>query len=236
MQPIGFQASEAILVCTFRPAAYPLTVNGEYLHLVFMGTSSNWAFGRRTLTMTYEALTGEPLPTEGLLFDGNVYDMGWDGQRAPSTPSQPSQAGLDSSNLPPQDFAIYLINTVKFRCGDLYYLFDEPHFMSQFALFRETSGNSPDISPFWYVHYLMILAFGKAFVVQVSKAPRPPGADLFIQAMKLFPELAFVNCDPVETVQILCSAALYLQCVYSRPAAHRMVSPDITCIVSQQRF
>lgn len=193
-----------------------------------MGTSSNWAFGRRTLTMTYEALTGEPLPTEGLLFDADVYDMGWDGQRGTSTLAQLGQAGLDSSNLPPQDFALHLINTVKFRCGDLYYLFDEPHFMAQFTLFHESSGNSPEISPLWYVHYLMILAFGKAFVVQVSKSPRPPGAELFIQAMKLLPELTFVRGDPIQMLQVLCCAALYLQSAYFRPAAHRMVSPRLS--------
>lgn len=174
--------------------------------------------------MTYEALTGEPLPTEGLLFDGDVYDMGWDGERLSTTPSRPEQACLEALNLPPQDFALHLINTVKFRCGDLYYLFDETHFMAQFALYHESGGNSPEISRLWYVHYLMILAFGKAFVVQVSKSPRPPGAELFIQAMRLLPDLTFVKSEPIEMIQILCCAALYLQSVYFRPAAHRMVS------------
>lgn len=188
-----------------------------------MGTSSDWSFSRRTLTMTYEAVTGEPLPTEGLLFDGDVYDLGWDGQRVASTPTSPHQDALGPSSLPPEDFAIHLINTVKFRFGDLYYLIDEPHFMNQFALFYRSAGKSPDVSPLWYIHYLMILAFGKAFVVQISKAPRPPGAELFVQAMKLLPDLTFLKCDPIEKLQVLCCAALYLQSVQCRPAAHRMV-------------
>lgn len=173
--------------------------------------------------MAYEAVTGKSLPTEGLLFDGDVYDLGWDGQRGPPVPESPRQAALDPSALPSQDFAAHLINTVRFRCGELYYLFDETRFMGQFARFHESAGAAADASPLWYVHYLMVLAFGKAFVVQASRSPRPPGADLFVQAMKLLPDFTFMRCDPVEKLQVLCCAALYLQCVQCRPAAHRMV-------------
>lgn len=170
--------------------------------------------------MAYEAVTGEQLPTEGLIFDGEAYDLGWDGQRAPA----PAQNTQSLPNLPSQDFAIHLINTVKFHCGTMFYLFDEQRFMAQFALFHETSGNHADISPLWYVHYLLILAFGKAFVVQVSKSPRPPGAEFFVCAMKLLPDLSFYKGDPHEKIQVLCCIALYLQCIHCRPAAHNTVS------------
>lgn len=169
--------------------------------------------------MAHEGLTGTKLPPDGLFFDGNVYDFKWDGDR-----SSCSQEDFSLSNLPTQDFAIYLINSVKFRCCQLFYLFDENNFMRQFALFYEKAADDPGISRLWRVHYLLLLAFGKAVVVQSSKSQRPPGADLFIQAMKLMPDFTFFECDTIEKVQVLCCTALYLQCVTSRSSAYRYVS------------
>ncbi|KAM0424429.1 hypothetical protein ACHAPT_010350 [Fusarium lateritium] len=191
--------------------------------MLFMGTSSNWSFGRRVLTMAHETLTGEPLPTENLLFDGNVYDLGWDGLREAST-----QEEFDFSTLPTRDFALYLINAVQFRCGTLFQLFDEESFMRQFEQFHGNSDEHEPMSPLWYVHYLILLAFGKAFVVQISKSASPPGSELFIQAMKMMPDLLLVDCSPIEKVQVLCSVALYLQCVFCRPAAHYAISQAIS--------
>ncbi len=41
--------------------------------------------------------------------------------------------------------------------------------------------------------------------------------------MKLLPDFAFYNADPVESIQVLCCAALYLQCLDFRGAAYRVV-------------
>ncbi|KAF9877999.1 zn 2cys6 transcription factor [Colletotrichum karsti] len=191
--------------------------------LVFMGTSSNWAFGRRVLTMTHEAVTGTPLRIDDLFFDAKVYDLKWDGSRTPS-----GRDDFSPSNLPTQDFAIYLINSFKFRCGRLFYLFEEESFMKQFAIFHESGAKHPDLSRLWYVHYLIILAFGKAFVVQTSRSQTPPGLELFVQAMKLMPDFTFFHCDFVEKAQVLCSAALYLHCLSCRTSAYRYISQAIS--------
>lgn len=169
--------------------------------------------------MVHEAMTGTKLPPDELFFDGNVYDFKWDGDRTSC-----SQEDFSLSYLPTQDFAIYLINSVKFRCCQLFYLFDEDTFMKQFALFYEKSPDDPGISRLWYVHYLLLLAFGKAVVVQSSTSQKPPGVELFIQAMKRMPDFTFFECDTIEKVQVLCCTALYLQCVTSRSAAYRFVS------------
>lgn len=169
--------------------------------------------------MAHEAMTGTKLPPDELFFDGNVYDFKWDGDRTSC-----SQEDFSLSYLPTQDFAIYLINSVKFRCCQLFYLFDEDTFMKHFALFYEKSPDDPGISRLWYVHYLLLLAFGKAVVVQSSKSQKPPGVELFIQAMKRMPDFTFFECDTIEKVQVLCCTALYLQCVTSRSAAYRFVS------------
>lgn len=169
--------------------------------------------------MAHESLLGERLPSENLLYEAEVYDLGWDGQRSLS----PSPS-LDPGALPSPDFAIYLINAVKFHCGQMFHIFDEEKFMEQFSQFHDSSADRSALYPLWYVHYLLILAFGKAFVVRTSKGRRPPGADLFQQAMKLLPDITFLCAKPVESIEILCCAALYLQSLDHRSSAHCLVS------------
>ncbi|KAF4977143.1 hypothetical protein FZEAL_6286 [Fusarium zealandicum] len=196
-------------------------VPGPRGQILFMGNSSNWSFGRRVLTMTYKRLMGAPLPFRNLHFtgvDGKTFDLRWDGNRTLS-----SQDTLDPLTLPTQDFALYLINAVKFHCGWIYDLFEEDRFMEHFKLFQERPAEYPRIAPLWYVHYLLILAFGKAFVVQSTKSRRPPGGEMFVQAMKLMPDFGFFEPDPVEMMQVLCCAALYLQCVDYLTQAYRLV-------------
>lgn len=168
--------------------------------------------------MTHEAITGTALSPENLFFDGKVYDLRWDGGRGPSLVEDFSLA-----SLPTQDFAIYLINSVKFHCCRLFYLFEEDSFMEHFATFHATGADQSKVPRLWFVHYLILLAFGKAFVVQSSKSHQPPGADLFVQAMKLMPDFTFFECDYIERMQVLCCTSLYLHCISCRPAAYRYV-------------
>uniref|UniRef100_A0A0D2Y957 Transcription factor domain-containing protein n=1 Tax=Fusarium oxysporum (strain Fo5176) TaxID=660025 RepID=A0A0D2Y957_FUSOF len=147
-----------------------------------------------------------------------VFDLRWDGTRKLTAQDVP-----DMSALPTKDFALYLINSVKFHCGWLYSLFDEDIFMERFRLFHENPSEYARAEPLWFVHYLLVLAFGKAFVVQSTKSRRPPGGDFFIQAMKLMPDFNFFDCDIIEEMQVLCCAALYLQSVDHIQQAYRLL-------------
>jgi hypothetical protein len=194
-----------------------------------MGTSSTWAFGRRVLGMTHERLTGTslvPNPDE-LLFDDHVYKLKWDGNKASA-----SQNPFDISNLPTADFAKYLINSVKFHCGQLFFLFEEDRFMAKFATFYQDPATEACASPLWFSHYLLLLAFGKSFVVQSARSKTPPGAEHFVQAMQCMPDFSFYKGDPVESIQVLCCAALYLQCIHSRAPAYRMVSYTVLYVTA----
>ncbi|KIW90177.1 uncharacterized protein Z519_08820 [Cladophialophora bantiana CBS 173.52] len=163
-------------------------------------TSSNWSFGRRVLAMAHERVMRTPLPPDNLLFEGKPYELGWDGKRHNSPESV-----SDAPALPSADFAMYFINAVKFRCG------------------HESPTHTQQSPSLWYIHYLLILAFGKAFVVQRSKGPKPPGANLFVLGIKVMPDLAFSCADPIEAIQVLCCASLYLQCLDFRGAAYRII-------------
>ncbi|KIL89945.1 proline utilization trans-activator [Fusarium avenaceum] len=210
----------------FAPLINPLAfhtydfVPGITGQLLFMGTSSNWSFNKRVLTMTHERLTGTPLPTHNLHFaglEGKVFDLRWDGTRRSTTQDIP-----DMSTLPTKDFALYLINSVKFHCSWLYNLFDEDVFMKRFHRFHKNRAEHMREEPLWFVHYLLVLALGKAFVVQSTKSRRPPGSDFFVQAMKLMPDFNFFECDIIDEMQVLCCAALYLQCVDRIQEAYRL--------------
>ncbi len=168
--------------------------------------------------MTHEKVMKEPLPPENLLFEGKSYDLGWDGTRRLSLATQP-----DPPALPSTDFAMYLISAVKFHCGQLFHLFEEEHFMQQFSAFQDNPIQVTQSHGLWYIHYLLILAFGKAFVGQNSKGRKPPGAELFVHALELMPDFAFYRADPIEAIQVLCCAALYLHCLDYRGAAFRMI-------------
>jgi hypothetical protein len=173
--------------------------------------------------MAHEKVMRTPLPPENLLFEGKSYDLGWDGARTFSPAPQP-----EAPALPSVDFATYLISAVKFHCGQLFHLFEEEKFMQQLSAFRDNPSTQAHQKPsLWYIHYLLILAFGKAFVAQSSKGRRPPGAEFFVHAMTLMPEFAFYSADPIEAIQVLCCAALYLHCLDFRAAAYRMVNKNL---------
>lgn len=186
-------------------------------HTAYLGTSSNWSFGRRILSNAHERVYGTPLPAASLLFEGQTYELGWDGRRA--------SAEFDEATLPTSDFALFLINAVKFHCGQLFHLFDEQDFMRNFSNYHDR-GHRGDCSDLWYIHYLLILALGKAFIVRVGQDRRPPGASLYVQAMKLLPDTTYLCYNPIPSIEILCCAALYLQCLDMRSSAYSLVSYD----------
>ena len=166
--------------------------------------------------MVHEKVNGTPLPPASLLFQGSTYDLGWDGIR--------DGQAIDCSSLPAADYAVFLINAVKFHCSRLFHVFDERVFMSQFATFHEQPERQKKPPILWFIHYLLILAFGKAFIARTNRGRSPPGAELFTRAMKLLPDITFLHSDPIQSIEILICAALYLQCLDSRSAAFNVVS------------
>ncbi|KAF3399746.1 Proline utilization trans-activator, partial [Penicillium rolfsii] len=193
------------------PPAFMSAENGRTFYL---GTSSNWSFTRRVLSLTHEHIYQEALPTGALLFDGTTYDLGWDGLRRPQDP--------DILSVPTFDHALYLINVVKFRCGQLYHLFDESDFMRNLHEFY--SGPQPNATTgLWHVHFLLIVAFGKGFVQHKLQGNKPAGAEYFVKALQLLPDISVLHQEPIESIEILCCVALYLQALDCRSSAHNYI-------------
>ncbi|KAH8807875.1 Zn(II)2Cys6 transcription factor [Xylogone sp. PMI_703] len=200
----------------------PASPGSDYVHHdpdrtledLYLGTSSNWSFARRVLTMTHEYKYRSPLPPGTLLFDATAYDLGWDGFRT---------ALPDTPLVPAIDHAIYLINSVKFRCGQLFHLFEEEEFMISLYNFYADPAARMAATGLWYIHFLVILAFGKAFVLQKNQGKKPPGSEFFVTALRLLPDVSVLCGEPIISTEIMCCITLYFQSLDFRHSAHNFI-------------
>ena len=78
----------------------------------------------------------------------------------------------------------------------------------------------------WYIKFLLILAFGKAFLERSGDKTSPPGSNYFIQAMDLLPNTEAMYREPIMAIEILCMVSLYLQSVDMRRSAYSYVRPE----------
>lgn len=166
--------------------------------------------------MIHEHLYDSPLPTDRRHFDETAYELGWDGLRTSISSEVPM--------IPTLDFSIYLLNAVKFHVGQLFHVFDEPSFMEGFYAYHENPVHQTTVDPLWYIQYLLLLAFGKAFSVQRGPNRWPAGCELFVKALQLLPDLTHLYQYPMIATEILCCVALYLQSLDFRSSAYGFVS------------
>ncbi|KAK6221842.1 Zn(II)2Cys6 transcription factor [Colletotrichum tabaci] len=151
-----------------------------------------------------------------LLFDGCAYDLGWDGSRTTQT--------LDNRLIPSYDYAIFLINAVKFHCGQMFHLFEEDEFMANMHTFySKSSTDRAEEDSLWYIHFLVVLAFGKSLIQKKSQGKRPAGAEFFVRALQLLPDVTALCKQPILSTEILCSMAWYYQALDFRHAAHNFI-------------
>ncbi|KAG4262915.1 hypothetical protein FPRO03_10278 [Fusarium proliferatum] len=192
----------------------------------YLGTSSNWSFTRRVLSLTHEYIHQSPISVDNLLFDGLAYDLGWDGSRI--TPA------LDPPVMPSLDHAVFLINTVKFHCGQLFHLFDEETFMAYLHEFYADPSSHIAAADLPYIHLLLILAFGKAFAENNNyQAKRPPGADYFVTALRLLPSIHILVYQPLISTEILCCIALYFESLDYRHSSHGFIGQAMRVALGQ---
>jgi hypothetical protein len=190
-----------------------------------MGPASSWAFCRRVLALVGKHLpeaNNEPLPWH---LDGVAFRLQW----RPLMPDEPP----DISNLPPSDYAYFLIQTARFYLGPLASLIDEAEFLQHFKeLYQDASAKAASCK-LWYAQYLLMIAFGKAFLGGKSTDGSPPGYQYAARAMPLMPELAGIALDPVLSAQALTLAAVYFQSIDMRVAAYQHIGQALrVCVLS----
>lgn len=155
--------------------------------------------------------------------DGDAYQLHWS--------HASSDEPLDISGLPSLEYAVYLLNTVKFRLSPLYRLFDEDEFLHNLYEFYGNAASKVQESRLWYVQFLVILAFGEAFLVPVRTASNTSGwTKYFTRAMSLLPDTTELWDDPILAIEVLALVALYFHSVDMRDTAYCYVSFRLTAL------
>ncbi|KAH6692311.1 fungal-specific transcription factor [Plectosphaerella plurivora] len=190
----------------------------------YMGPSSSWSFCRRVL-----ALLGQRLPASSYVPDPQHLDAGalklrWRPVAYDEVP--------DTSNLPPLDYAILLFNTARFYLGSIAYLIDEKDFLKNLHELYEDPIAKATSARHWFAVYLLVLAYGKVFIVNQSSPEGPAGYQYAVRAMALMPDLSGLDADAIHAVQALTLGAVYLQSIDMRLGALQHIGHALRiCII-----
>ncbi|PIG83539.1 Zn(II)2Cys6 transcription factor [Aspergillus arachidicola] len=130
---------------------------------IWLAPSSMWSFTARLTLMMTEKLNLESHSAPNLI-DRDIYLLHW---RPAAPDDQP-----DIHGLPSLDHALYLLNTVMFYMGQNYFLFEKKTFLAHLHEFYYGDALQKAMEyKLWFVQYLLVLAFGSAFV-QLGQAIR----------------------------------------------------------------
>ncbi|KAJ5956284.1 transcriptional regulator family: Fungal Specific TF [Penicillium viridicatum] len=204
-----------------RDPSFAQTPDGRFW---YMGPTSSWSFCRRVLALIGRKVPESNCPPDPFHIDGVAFKLTW-------RPYPPDEVP-DVTNLPPLDYALFLFNTVKFYFGFLSFMIDESAYLQDLhEFYRDPPAKAASNRP-WYCQYLLVLAFGKAFLIQRNPSGTPPGHQYASRAMALLPDLSGVDEDPLGCIQALSLGAVYLQSIDMRRAAFQHIGHALRgCII-----
>jgi len=195
--------------------------------VVCLGPTSTWSFSRRVLSIIQTRVhpdSNTPIP---LAVDGDAYQIHW-GHASSNEPP-------DISGLPSIDYALYMLSTVKFHLSPMYRFFDEKDFLCNLYEFYDNAPVKAQESRLWYIQFLMVLAFGEAFLTPVRTAENTENwTRFFTRAMSLLPDITGLWQDPILAIEVLALIALYFHSVDIRDTAYCYVS--VPKPVRQRRY
>ncbi|KAM6522798.1 hypothetical protein FALCPG4_012413 [Fusarium falciforme] len=202
----------------------PLVDNGEVFardphgKFWYMGPTSSWAFCRRVLAIIGSCMPKPEPPVYP--WDLETINLTW------------SPVGLydqpDVSGLPSCEYALYLLSTVQYHLGSLYEIIDHESFREQVERFYQDPAGEAYRSRFWYSQFLLVLAFGEAFL-NTGSNKGVPGIKYASRGLSLIPSLIPLDKDKesLAVVQAHCLAALYLQAVDLRLMAFQVIGQGL---------
>lgn len=138
----------------------------------------------------------------------------------------------DLRNLPAVDSASYLYSTVKFHLAELSSLIHEKSFMPEFERFQSNPLDTACNNRLWFIQYLFVIAFGKAFLAQPgpTSAVAPPGSEYAARAMALFPDVSQLHDASLLGIEVLALVALYFQSIDQRTVSFQYVCRSPKCM------
>ncbi|CEJ58086.1 hypothetical protein PMG11_06757 [Penicillium brasilianum] len=204
-----------------RDPSFAKTPDGRFW---YMGPTSSWSFCRRVLRLIGRRVPESNCPPDPWHLDGMAFKLQW-------RPLPPDEIP-DVTNLPPLDYALFLFNTVKFYFGFLSFMIDEEAYLRDLYEFYKDPPAKAASARYWYVQYLLVLAFGKAFLTHRNSSGTPPGHQYASRAMALLPDLSGMHEDPLTCIQALSLGAVYLQSIDMRRAAFQHIGQALRgCII-----
>lgn len=101
----------------------------------------------------------------------------------------------------------------------------EKHFMEQFELFQSNPLDTACNNRLWFIQYLFVIAFGKAFLAQPGQGTlaSPPGSEYAARAMALLPDVSQLHDASLLAIEVLTLVALYFQSIDQRVVAYSFV-------------
>ncbi|KAL1852220.1 hypothetical protein Plec18167_006034 [Paecilomyces lecythidis] len=162
---------------------------------IWLAPTSLWSFTVRLSLMMTEKFNLESPYTVPRSMDQEIYPLHWNHAAI--------DAAIDVSGLPSIDHASYLFNTVKFHLDHSFRFLDEEDFLRQLQEFYNgDSVKKAKECRLWFVQFLLVLAFGNAFLLRTRNSKDPPGSKFFVRAMSIMPELSCLWKDSLLAIEV----------------------------------
>jgi len=219
--PLALEKSTYIKDSHGRPRQ---TVRIPFDNLLLIFARISWSLFHLVFQSMIRDHLNQPDSIEVVNFDASAYMLDLSNCQAALPP--------DISGLPTLDLALYLTNTVKFNICQTFNLFDEIEFTKTLHDFYNSPAQVANKSRLWYVQFLVVIAFGKAFLQQGRADSTPPGSIFFVRAMNLLPSSESLYSEPVPAIETLCMISLYLQSADMRCSAYSYVSDCPGCCLA----
>ncbi|PBP24834.1 hypothetical protein BUE80_DR004218 [Diplocarpon rosae] len=150
------------------------------------------------------------------------------------TPFEQPLLDLSGIDLPPEDYAEYLTNTLLFTLGPLYYLFDKNVFLARLrSFYRDENAGRKHQAGLWHLKMLLVFAFGKSILAREVSQSGPTGAAYFARAVEALPDPHRMRQDPILSIEILSMLALFMQAMDMRRAAYDYVGQALRITLTQ---
>lgn len=182
--------------------------------IVWLAPSSLWSLTARLKVMITEKLQIQPPDSGPGFLEGDTYALQW----RSAVPTDPP----DISGLPSMDQALYLFTTVKFHLGQIYRFFDDEEASVSHVqeFYHGNAAAKASKCRLWFVQFLLVLAFGNAFLSRSRHTRDPPGSKFFVRVRSLMPDHASLWEDSLLAIEVLAMTGLYLYSIDYRESAH----------------
>jgi proline utilization trans-activator len=131
-------------------------------------------------------------------------------------------------NLPSEEEAYQLLDSVLFYFGETQHLFDARDASDQLAIIYEDQQESIQSPSIGFLQALLIFALGKLLRGESDGSNSPPGYALFKYALDLLPSPSELRAHGVAGIEVLAIITVYLQNIDRRDDAASYVRVPTT--------